>query len=109
MRDSETTTGPNLPGFQVTKNIGIVKGISVRSRSIIVEVIASARALLGGDVGSYAELCEQAVADAKERMRAQAMEWGANAVIGVRLQVTGNRLWIHAVCYGTAVEVVAQP
>lgn len=101
-----TTTAFELPGFRVTKNFGVVRGIIVRSRSVVGNVGASIQALFGGNITLYTNLCEQAREDAFNLMLAHAGELGANAVIGVRYDATDLAPGITEVlCYGTAVSV----
>lgn len=101
-----TTTAFDLPGYRVTKNFGVVRGLVVRSRSIIGNFGASLQALVGGNITLYADLCERARGDAFQQMLAHAGTMGANAVIGVRYDATEIAPGITEVlCYGTAVFV----
>jgi len=100
------TTNPTLAGFRVTKELGTVRGIVVRSRSIIGNIGAGLQTLFGGDITLYTELCERARADAYERMVTSARHLGANAIIGLRYDATEIGAGITEVlCYGTAVVV----
>ena len=102
------TTALELPGYRLTRNIGIVRGIVVRSRSIIGTIGASLQTLVGGNITLYTELCERARNDAFEQMLTHAGALGANAVVGVRYDATEVGQGITEVlCYGTAVSVVA--
>ena len=101
-----TTTAFELPGYRVAKNYGVVRGLVVRSRSIIGNFGASLQSLVGGNITIYTELCERAREDAFQQMLAHAGTLGANAVIGVRYDATEIAPGISEVlCYGTAVLV----
>ena len=103
-----TTTAFDLPGFHVVKSHGVVRGIIVRSRSIIGNFGASIQAIFGGNITLYTTLCERARSDAYDQMLTHAGELGANAVIGVRYDATEISPGITEVlCYGTAVYVEA--
>lgn len=101
-----TTTAFELPGFRAVKSFGVVRGIIVRSRSIIGNFGASIQAIFGGNISLYSELCERARGDAFNQMLEHAGQMGANAVIGVRYDATEIAPGITEVlCYGTAVFV----
>jgi uncharacterized protein YbjQ (UPF0145 family) len=101
-----TTTAFELPGYRTVKSFGVVRGIIVRSRSIIGNFGASLQALFGGNISLYTELCERARGDAYNLMLEHAGQMGANAVIGVRYDATEIAPGITEVlCYGTAVFV----
>ena len=101
-----TTTTFELPGFRIVKSFGVVRGIIVRSRSVIGNVGASIQALFGGNISLYTELCERTREDAFNLMLEHAAQLGANAVIGVRYDATEIMAGITEVlCYGTAVSV----
>jgi len=101
-----TTTAFDLPGYRVTRNLGVVRGIVVRSRSVIGNIGASLQALVGGNITLYTSLCERAREDAFNQMLTHAGEMGANAIIGVRYDATEIGPGITEVlCYGTAVFV----
>lgn len=101
-----TTTAFELPGYRVVKNFGVVRGIVVRSRSIIGNIGATLQSVIGGNISLYTSLCERARADAFQQMLAQAGELGANAIIGVRYDATEIAHGVTEVlCYGTAVLV----
>ncbi|WCJ60798.1 YbjQ family protein [Fontisphaera persica] len=101
-----TTTAFELPGYRVVRSLGVVRGIVVRSRSIVGNMAASLQTLIGGNISVYTTLCERARADAFQQMLAHAGELGANAVIGVRYDATEIGPGITEVlCYGTAVYV----
>ena len=101
-----TTTTFNLPGYRVTKSFGVVRGIIVRSRSIIGNIGASIQTLFGGNITIYTELCDRARGDAFNKMLEHAAQLGANALIGVRYDATEIAAGVTEVlCYGTAVFV----
>ena len=103
-----TTTTFELPGYRIVKSHGVVRGIIVRSRSIIGNIGAGIQSLFGGNITLYTELCERARNDAFEQMLTHAGALGANAVVGVRYDATEVGQGITEVlCYGTAVTVVA--
>jgi uncharacterized protein YbjQ (UPF0145 family) len=90
----------------VVKSQGVVRGIIVRSRSIVGNIGANIQSLFGGNITLYTELCERARGDAFNQMLAHAGNLGANAVIGVRYDATEIGASITEVlCYGTAVSV----
>ncbi|MEO8597018.1 MAG: YbjQ family protein [Candidatus Solibacter sp.] len=100
------TTAFELPGYRVKRNLGIVRGIVVRSRSIVGTIGASIQTLVGGNISLFSNLCEQTRSDAFEIMLKHAGELGANAVIGARYDATEIMQGVTEVLsYGTAVEV----
>jgi len=105
-----TTTAFELPGYRITKNLGLVRGIIVRSRSIVGSIGAGLQTLLGGNITLLTELCETARNDAYELMIEHAEQLGANAVIGVNYDATEVMAGVTEVlCYGTAVVVQSTP
>jgi uncharacterized protein YbjQ (UPF0145 family) len=103
-----TTTAFELPGYRVTKSFGVVRGIIVRSRSVVGNIGAGLQSLFGGNITLYTSLCERARDDAFQLMLEHAGHLGANAVIGVRYDATELSPGITEVlCYGTAVSVVS--
>jgi uncharacterized protein YbjQ (UPF0145 family) len=103
------TTSNDLAGYRVTKTLGLVRGIVVRSRSIVGNIGAGIQALIGGNITLYTELCEKAREDAYELMLQHATERGANAIIAVRYDANEVTAGITEVlAYGTAVVVEAQ-
>jgi uncharacterized protein YbjQ (UPF0145 family) len=101
-----TTTTFELPGYRIVKSFGVVRGIIVRSRSVIGNLGASIQALFGGNISLYTELCERAREDAFNLLLEHAGLLGANAVVGVRYDATEIAAGITEVlCYGTAVFV----
>ena len=102
------TTALELPGHRIIRNVGIVRGIVVRSRSIVGSIGAGLQTLLGGNITLYTELCEKAREDAYELMVAHAGANGANAVIGMRYDANEVAQGVTEVlAYGTAVVVDA--
>jgi uncharacterized protein YbjQ (UPF0145 family) len=101
-----TTTTFEIAGYRVVKNFGVVRGIIVRSRSVVGNFGASIQSLFGGNITIYTELCEHTRDDAFRDMISHANELNANAVIGVRYDATEIMPGITEVlCYGTAVQV----
>src|SRR5947199_4838834 len=101
-----TTTAFELPGYRVVKSFGVVRGIIVRSRSIIGNIGAGLQSIFGGNISLYTTLCERAREDAFNQMLTHAGQLGANAVLGVRYDATEIAAGITEVlCYGTAVSV----
>ena len=100
------TTTFDLPSFRIIRNLGVVRGIVVRSRSIVGNIGASLQTLVGGNITLYTELCERARSDAFRLMLDHAAESGANAVIGVRYDANEVAAGVTEVlAYGTAVVV----
>lgn len=108
MQHNMTTTTFTLDGYRVVRTMGLVRGIIVRSRSIVGNLGAAIQTIFGGNITLYTELCERARRDAYEEMLRHADQLGANAVIGVRYDATEVMNGVTEVlCYGTA--VVVQP
>ncbi len=102
----KTTTAFDLPGYKITTNLGMVRGVLVRSRSIFGNIGAAFQTLAGGNITLYTELCERTRKDAFELMLQHAEQEGANAVIGVRYDTTEVMNGVtEVICYGTAVIV----
>lgn len=100
------TTGLELPGHRIVKNVGVVRGIVVRSRSIVGAIGASLQTLLGGNITLFTALCEKARADAFALMLEHAAERGANAIVGMRYDANDVAVGVTEVlAYGTAVVV----
>lgn len=105
---SMVTTAFELPGYRVTRNIGVVRGIIVRSRSIVGNVGAALQSLVGGNITLYTDLCESARQDAFDLMMKHGGLLGANAIIGMRYDANDVTSGITEVlAYGTAVIVEA--
>ena len=103
------TTAFELPGHRTVKNLGVVRGIVVRSRSIVGSIGATLQTLVGGNITLYTELCEKARADAYRLMLEHASDAGANALIGVRYDANEVAQGVTEVlAYGTAVIVEPQ-
>jgi uncharacterized protein YbjQ (UPF0145 family) len=101
-----TTTTFTLDGYRVVRTLGIVRGITVRSRSVVGSIGATIQMFFGGNISLLTELCEQARGEAFDIMIRHAEEVGANAVIGVRYDATEIRAGVTEVlAYGTAVVV----
>ena len=104
------TTAFELPGYRIKRNLGIVRGIVVRSRSIVGTIGASLQTIVGGNISLFTKLCEQTRNDAFDLMLQHAEALGANAVIGVRYDATEIMQGVTEVLsYGTAVEVAPIP
>ena len=106
MEISMTTTTFELDGYRVVRNLGVVRGITVRSRSIFGTIGATLETIVGGNITLFTELCEKTRAEAFEMMVRHAEKAGANAVIGVRYDATEVMSGVNEVlCYGTPVVV----
>jgi uncharacterized protein YbjQ (UPF0145 family) len=106
MNHALTTTAFSLDGYRITKTLGVVRGIIVRSRSIVGSIGAGFQTLFGGNISLYTNLCERTRSDAFELMLKHAQQLGANAVIGIRYDATDIMAGVTEVlCYGTAVIV----
>jgi uncharacterized protein YbjQ (UPF0145 family) len=106
MHPEMTTTTFTLDGYQVVRNLGVVRGITVRSRSILGTIGGSLQTILGGNISLFTELCERTRSEAFDLMLAHADQLGANAVIGIRYEGSEVMQGVTEVlCYGTAVEV----
>ena len=100
------TTTFDLPGFKVKRNLGVVRGIVVRSRSIVGTIGAGLQTIVGGNISLFSRLCEQTRQDAFDLMILHASDLGANAVLGARYDATEIMNGVTEVLsYGTAVEV----
>jgi uncharacterized protein YbjQ (UPF0145 family) len=107
MNPAMTTTTFTLDGFRVTRSLGVVRGITVRSRSIFGTLGGSLQTLVGGNITIFTDLCEKTRAEAFDMMMRHAEQMGANAVIGVRYDATELLQGVTEVlCYGTAVTVL---
>ena len=100
------TTAFELPGFRIVRNLGVVRGITVRSRSVFGTLGGSLQTLIGGNITLFAQLCEKARGEAFEIMIQHASEIGANAIIGTRYDANEVMSGVTEVlAYGTAVVV----
>ena len=105
-----TTTAFTLDGYRIVASYGIVRGITVRSRSIFGTIGASLQTIVGGDITLFTELCEKTRREAYDMMILHAEEIGANAVIGVRYDANDVMSGVTEVlCYGTAVKAEPVP
>ena len=104
LEDSMVTTANEIPGFRVVRSLGIVRGITVRSRSIVGNFFGSLQTIFGGNITIYTELCEQARRETYRDMVQHARQLGANGIIGMRYDATELMAGLTEVlCYGTAV------
>jgi uncharacterized protein YbjQ (UPF0145 family) len=101
-----TSTTFTLPGYRIVQTLGVVRGVTVRSRSLIGTIGAKIETLFGGQIAMLTNLCERTREDAFDIMLAHAQHEGANAVVGVRYDATEIMSGVTEVlCYGTAVIV----
>jgi len=106
MDHSKTTTAFEIKGYSIVKNLGVVRGILVRSRSIFGSIGASLQTIMGGNITILSELCEKTREEAFDIMTKHAESHGANAIIGIRYESTEILQGVTEVlCYGTAVIV----
>lgn len=109
MQPNMVTSAFELPGFTITKNLGVVRGITVRSRSVVGNFLGGVQSLFGGNITIYTDLCEQARSETYQLMCDHAQAVGANAVIGMRYDATEVMAGLtEVICYGTAVLVAAK-
>jgi uncharacterized protein YbjQ (UPF0145 family) len=100
------TTAFEIDGYKITKNLGIIRGITVRSRNVFATIGASFQTLVGGNITLFTELCEKTRVEAFELMVRHAEELGANAVVGMRYDANEVMSGVTEVlAYGTAVKV----
>ena len=110
MQDAMVTSALTLPGYRIVRNLGIVRGIIVRSRSIVGNIAGGLQTLFGGNITIYTNLCERARADTYRLMCEHAVARGANAVVCMRYDATELMAGLTEVlCYGTAVYVESDP
>jgi uncharacterized protein YbjQ (UPF0145 family) len=101
-----TTTAFTLDGYRIARNLGVVRGITVRSRSVFGTLGGSLQTIVGGNISLFTSLCEKTRNEAFELMLDHARQLGANAVIGIRYDATDIMSGVTEVlCYGTAVVV----
>jgi uncharacterized protein YbjQ (UPF0145 family) len=106
MDEAMTTTAFGLDGYRIVQSLGVVRGVTVRSRSLFGTIGAKVETLFGGHISILTTLCERARADAFDILLAHAQHRGANAVVGVRYDATEIMAGVTEVlCYGTAVVV----
>ena len=101
-----TTTTFDLPGYRTVRQLGVVRGVTVRSRGLVGQFAASLRTIAGGKIHEYVSLCEQTREEAFDLMLEHAEKMGANAIVGVRYDATelGENM-TEVLAYGTAVFV----
>jgi len=103
------TTAFDLPGYRAVRNLGVVRGIVVRSRSVFGTIGAGLQTIVGGNISLFSKLCEQTRADSFDLMLQHASELGANAIVGARYESTELMNGVTEVlAYGTAVVVERQ-
>jgi uncharacterized protein YbjQ (UPF0145 family) len=101
-----TSTTFQLNGYRVVENLGVVLGVTVRSRSVVGLIGASLQTIVGGRIEAFIKLCERTRQDAFELMMEHAEQTGGNAVVGIRYDATELMKGVSEVlCYGTAVVV----
>ncbi len=106
MQNQQVTTAFELLGVRVVRSLGLVRGITVRSRSLVGNFFGMLQTLFGGNISIYTQLCERARQEAYQEMCRHALNMGANAIIGVRFDSTDLMQGLTEVlCYGTAVVV----
>lgn len=106
MKHELVTTALEIPGYKILGNLGVVRGITVRCRSVVGNFVGGIQSLFGGNITVYTELCEQARSEAYGLMCQHADEEGANAIISMRYDATELMPGLTEVlCYGTAVFV----
>ena len=108
IQNSMVTTAFELPGHRIVRNLGVVRGITVRSRSIVGNFLGGLQTIFGGNITIYTQLCEQARGMTYDQMCEHARGMGANAIVGMRYDATEVMAGLTEVlCYGTAVVVEA--
>ena len=106
MNPAFVTTTFSIPGYHTTRNLGVVRGITVRSRSVVGNFVGGLQTILGGNITIYTELCEHARQEAFDIMLQHADQMGANAILGARYDANDVMDGVTEVlCYGTAVFV----
>jgi uncharacterized protein YbjQ (UPF0145 family) len=99
------TTAFELPGYRIAKSLGLVRGVTVRSRSVFGTIGASLQTVVGGNITLFEEMCETTREQALELMMQHAIERGATAVVGVRYDATEVMQGVtEVIAYGTAVQ-----
>ena len=110
VENDHVSTTFDLPGYKIERSLGLVRGITVRSRSVIGNFVAGLQILVGGNITVYTELCERARGDALDICLRHAAAVGANAVIGLRYDANEIATGVTEVlAYGTAVAVTQYP
>lgn len=107
MNHTFTTTANSLEGYRIVRQLGVVRGITVRSRSIFGTLGASLQTIVGGNISLFTDLCERTRSEAFEMMLQHAEQAGGNAVVAIRYDANEVMQGVTEVlCYGTAVVVV---
>jgi uncharacterized protein YbjQ (UPF0145 family) len=108
MRPEMVSLSFELPGLRIVRNVGVARGIVVRSRSVVGNIAGAFQTLFGGNITVYTNLCEQARMQAYRMMCEQAEANGANAVVMMRYDATEIMSGVtEVICYGSAVVVEA--
>ena len=106
MQDALITSALELPGYRIVKSLGVVRGLTVRSRSIVGNIAGGIQSLFGGNITIYTNLCERTRSETYQLMCQHARQLGANAIIAMRYDATEVMAGLTEVlCYGTAVVV----
>jgi len=106
VNEAMITTAFDLPGYRTVKNLGVVRGVAVRSRSVLGTLGASLETLVGGNITLFEDMCEKTREQSLQLMMEHALQCGANAVIGVRYDATEVMQGVtEVIAYGTAVHV----
>lgn len=101
----QSATTFEIAGFRIVKSLGVVRGITVRTRSLPLTIVGAFRTLFGGRAGIFTSLCEKTREEAFELMMTHGRDIGANAVVGVRYDTGPMVGTAEVLCYGTAVIV----
>jgi uncharacterized protein YbjQ (UPF0145 family) len=107
MQSVKTATTFDLPGYRTIDTIGVVRGITVRTRALPLSILGGLRTIFGGRSGIFSNLCEAAREESFQLMIAHAERLGANAVVGVRYDTGPMVGAAEVLCYGTAVVIEA--
>jgi uncharacterized protein YbjQ (UPF0145 family) len=106
MNPAFVTTAFEMPGVRIARNLGVVRGITVRSRSVVGNMVGGLQTIFGGNITVYTELCEHARQEAFDLMMQHADQMGANGIIGVRYDANEVMDGVTEVlAYGTAVVI----
>lgn len=103
-----TTTTFSIEGYRIARYLGVVRGIIVRAPTISQGILGGLKSIIGGQIGAYTEMCEQARQQAYELLIDHAIALGANAVVGLRFdasEVASKSSATEVLCYGTAVVI----
>lgn len=105
------TTTFTIEGYRIARYLGVVRGIIVRAPTISQGILGGLKAIVGGRIGAYTEMCEQARQQAYDLLIDHAVRLGANAIVGLRYDasdVGGQAAATEVLCYGTAVFIEAE-